>query len=188
MLPFPCSGLKVKVALSIAACWSIAARCGFSADEARVRLLHRVKTGIRNKHARMKMRGEANLTYDTAIEIATDAEIVAAQDKTIQNLFKSLDISNSGNNSTNDPSGMSDSGQSEVQKVTTSFRGRGCQQRAGRGGDYVQSRGRGNIRHSWYIYDQPLQPPGGRGVFQSFQTRRECYTCDSPQHIQRFCQ
>ena len=64
------------------------------------------------------MRGEANLTYDTAIKIATDAEIVAAQDKIIQNQFKSLDISNSGNKSTNDLSGVSDSGQSEVQNVT----------------------------------------------------------------------
>ena len=62
----------------ILAIQSIAARCGFSADEARVRLLHRIKTGIRNKHVRMKMRSEASLTYDTAIKIATDAEILAA--------------------------------------------------------------------------------------------------------------
>ena len=58
-----------------------------------------------------------------AINIATDAKIIVAQDKIIQNQFKLSDISNSGNNSTNDLSGASDSGQSEVQKVTTSFRG-----------------------------------------------------------------
>ena len=58
-----------------------------------------------------------------AIKIGRDAEITAAQDKIIQNQFKLSDISNSGNNSTNDLSGASDSGQSKVQKVTTSFWG-----------------------------------------------------------------
>ena len=36
----------------------------------------------------------------------------------------------------------------------------------------MQSRGRGNIRDSGYTSDQPLQPPGGRGGFQSLQRGR----------------
>ena len=60
--------------------------------------LHQVKTGIHNKHTRMKIQGEANLNYDNVIQIMIDVEIMGAQDKIIQNQFKSLDISNNANN------------------------------------------------------------------------------------------
>ena len=47
-----------------------------------------MKTGVTCKHARLKMKGEAGLTYDRAVAIAVDAEVVAAQDEVIKKHFK----------------------------------------------------------------------------------------------------
>ncbi|KAK3924260.1 hypothetical protein KUF71_002531 [Frankliniella fusca] len=206
-------GKEEKVSDYILAIQRIAAKCNFSAQEYQSKLLYKMKTGVRCKHARMKMKGEADLTYEKAVKIAVGAEVVAAQDEVIQKQFKSQDEQNTS----------SKVEEESVQKVSSSPRGRGGQFRArggwnqgspsGRGQFVARGRGRGffqsfqgNYRGGYQTggyssgYRGGFQQQGrgmpnsrGRGGFYSnvpqgdSNQSRECFVCGSTQHIQRYC-